>query len=425
MAIQGAMAAAQRRFDPYPQFDLALDFKGMALPGRPIFKHRGVISERVSDLPGWSYSRPGVDLIVPAAGGWDAFAQNEPPIVAGYGLESADGTTNKAIGRNAVMTPVAPLAADAFNSAAPDMACSGEAGALFSIEDFRADIAADPRLERLLRRGKINGYVLVIDNQSASNAWVRPAGQVGNTNVHAASVVCKVLVAGAVGLPNVGLNTVTTATHPGGAGWIWFGGAGVPPSTSSRIQLAVRPGGKAAFLLWQPEEKPYVTPPVIVDGALASRGAGLAALTNLGGLLAKPHTIVVRAKGPTANGVSRTLWQTDDGTTNAVSIRTARGSGDNLLTTNSAGANLTYIGAGVGMGELDIRLAVEVSETALRGNYNGGEERSAEDTTVLANLSRLSIASSGAGTSHLLGSVEFIGVMARGARDPERRTLAA
>ena len=426
MSIQGALAASLRRFDPYPAFDLVFDPKGLIVPGRPIYKLAGRYFDRPEDMPGWSYVRSGADLIVPAPGGWRRFAANAVPIVRGYGLECADDTTNKCTDWNA--RPAAfPMSDAATFSAGANAAASGDPETLFGFVDMTAEIAADPDLAPLLEDGTLNGIALVIDNTlGATNAWVRARGQLGNVNTHAASGCCKVLVAGPVGLPNIGLGTLTTATHPGGSGFVWFGGAGVPTDGGARVQMSVRPGGKAAWLLWQGEEKVYFTPPVVVAGAQASRGSPQAQLGNLSPLFSRPFTLVAKGKGRAADNVNRTLVQVDNGSNASTErIQLARTPANGLSIQNGGGGN-EGLGAGSALGVLDVRMAAQIRadgvDRSVAGNLNGS---TSTETSTLADRHRLFVGTSGAGTTTWSGGVEFIGCISRATTQQEREVLTA
>ena len=93
MAITGAVAAAVRKFDPYPNDLLALDFAGVATGGRPFYKREGIIVPRYEMLPGalsTGHAGFGTQQVNTA---WRGFPANAPLIGDG-GLGVWEGRTN-------------------------------------------------------------------------------------------------------------------------------------------------------------------------------------------------------------------------------------------------------------------------------------------------------------------------------------------
>ena len=101
MAIAGAMAAAARVFDPYPEFDNVRVFKGRPeTGGRQFYKSGGLIVPRYELLPGVLVQGGAGFGQREINGAWRG-ARDGEPLIGDGGLRGAEGRTNSI--RNPVM----------------------------------------------------------------------------------------------------------------------------------------------------------------------------------------------------------------------------------------------------------------------------------------------------------------------------------
>lgn len=101
MALTGAVAAAVRQFDPYPEFATALVFKGRPeTGGRPFYKHRGIIAPRFEMLPG-AFSLGNAGLAWRPVNGAMRRAAADEPVIGDDGILHHEARPNSI--RNPVM----------------------------------------------------------------------------------------------------------------------------------------------------------------------------------------------------------------------------------------------------------------------------------------------------------------------------------
>ncbi len=325
MSIQGGILAATKRQDPYldlPQTSLIHDYAQVrpTVP-TPYLKRNGILYPEFQADPLATLTRG--ELIVPDASGiWRATPVNDDGLFPGSGgLNVYEATTNKCTNYNAAPQALVALTTLAgFNAAAVTgvSAGGGDAGSQFGVVDDSAAMAGG-ELARLLSDGKLNGRAYRNSNTAgAATSHLFFGGQPGNTNTHAYSVFIRVLAnPGGISIRDGSGNVVVSIA--GGvvpSGWIRYTGTRAPGASTNQLVVSVGAGGDALVILNQLEEKAYATPPVIVSGASASRGAADVTVNSLGGLLAYPFTAFVSADFSLIDNTNRVLMSADAGNNN-------------------------------------------------------------------------------------------------------------
>jgi hypothetical protein len=208
-------------------------------------------------LPGWSYSRSGQELAADAAGVYAAYAANVPAINSA-GLAIWEARTNKNTNFNAAPTDTSGL-----------VVASGSAS-LSIVDDVAALAAAG------LSVG--NGKVVRIDNSANGTASiVNFPGAVGNTNPHVATAFVRGGT-GTFGINATGGRDAFTAS----AAYVRRTALKTPTTGLQLLSIQADAGQVLSVTLNGLSEGAAVTPPIIVAGASATRGAPVANVSLAG-----------------------------------------------------------------------------------------------------------------------------------------------
>ena len=199
-----------------------------------------------------SVSRASTGYAQTAAGVLVPFAANVPRL--GIGLLPEEARTNKSTNYNANPTDLT------------NVTKSGDAAAVLSVVDDTAALLA-AGLNNIASSGK----VYKLDNSAGvAAATAGPAGFNGNTNTHSVSSYIRG-GAGAIGLQDTAGTEFSTFTASGSyirRSWVGAGGSGL------RItRITANAGQIIYFILNQLEEGAFVTSPIVIAGASATRAA--------------------------------------------------------------------------------------------------------------------------------------------------------
>lgn len=257
----------------WPEFDEVYDFAGVGSGGVPYFRlpGGGVVPD-LRAVPDTTFTRATTAIVADADGTLREVASGEPAIGRGRGMEFLPSIQNKSIGPNAVLPAlIAATDATTFSAAASGVTATDlGSGALFSCVDDSPVIAqAGGKLARLHAAGKINARVLRINNTAnAGFAYIQATGPAGNTNVHA--VAAFVRGSGGYELRIAGSPVVSGALP---VAYEYRGGNLAAPATGSTLRVYAAPGADLYVILWTYAEVPYLPPPIITNGAAATRNA--------------------------------------------------------------------------------------------------------------------------------------------------------
>lgn len=234
--------------DPYPGASLVADFVG-ARTGSHFFKIGGKRSSLFSSsvFPGLAISRSSVGYAETLGGKLVLFQPNQPRWTD-KGLLVEEARTNKCTN-----TSVNP-------ASLTNVTKSGDAAAVLSVVDDSAALAGIG----------LSGNVFKLDNSAGVAEGIAEfGGQVGNTNSHVASIYVRggsgrLLDSGGGGPQTFGASStyrriVTPAYTPG--------------ATTRQMRVRADAGQIIYFILNQLEEGSFVTSPISVAGATATRAA--------------------------------------------------------------------------------------------------------------------------------------------------------
>lgn len=248
------IAQALRRFDPYPEAILALDFADVRTGGRQWHKRDGIIVPRFEMLRGAASVGHAGFGVASVNGALRRFAPDAPLIGEG-GLLVPELRTNKNSNFNANPTDLTGVTK------------SGDAAATLTVVDDVEALAA-AGLQGLCTGGK----VFCLDNSAGvTSAFATFSGAVGNTNAHAASVFGRASAAGLCRIQGAGATGASPTFTTGGYGR--YVAVISPLNTSAGAQINCGAGGIAYFILNQLEEGSFATAPIVVQGAPATRTA--------------------------------------------------------------------------------------------------------------------------------------------------------
>jgi hypothetical protein len=215
-------------------------------------------------LPGWSYSRSGQELAADAAGAYAAYAANVPAINSA-GLAVWEARTNKSTNYNAAPTDLTGVSA---------------LGSSTLTVVTIANLPTAVRTALLAKVGAIPSAVYKVEATSTANSGIQFDGAVGNVNPHTLSAHVYVESGPAPSIRLSGAEgTVTCATD-----FSRTVSANVTPGTTGRLMRIVQLSGATTFyvVLNGLSEGASVTPPIIVAGASATRGAPVANVSLAG-----------------------------------------------------------------------------------------------------------------------------------------------
>jgi hypothetical protein len=269
MAITGALAAAARIHDPWPQFDEVYDFAGVRDSGRAYFKlPGGRVVRDLRAVPNTTFTRATTAIVRDADGTLREVASGEPAVGRGRGIEFFPIIQNKSSSHNAnPPSLVAPTDAASFVAATAGTVNASGSGALFSIVDDSSAMRAG-KLWALLSKGVLNGRVVCIDNSAGAGvAQCRFVGSTGNTNPH--GFIC---MARGSGQASIGASTTQGDSTALGSDYAPIS-AVVTPGSGQLCQVTVSAGSIGYFILWTMAEGAYVPPIVPVAGSTAFRNA--------------------------------------------------------------------------------------------------------------------------------------------------------
>lgn len=419
MAITGAVAAAVRKFDAYPRFGLALDFAGRRT-GRPFYKLGGRTFGRAREVPGFSYTRSGADFVV-----YDRatntirgrFAADVMPLVPGYGLDTADAATNLWTGHAFPTSSVQALAqCTSLNSSTR---------AWVARADLPEPVLA--ALNRLDPTGLVAGVleITAAGGEIPGANFLHTLPSAGDYGLSVFAYVTEGVWSMSTS-SNVGVGQGFTATANGQFTRV-ENVVNYAASGNSRFRAAGNlPAGAKAYVFGFQVEAGTVTPLVPTAGAQASRGSAILRIDALDWLFVRPFTMVARAKGRPADGISRCLMQVDNGSNSgAERIQLTRSTANDITLANGAGSNVSVGGMGW-VGAFDLKAAAQYRHDGIDLNTDGLIKTSnGTATTTLADRNSLTIGASRAGTTSWRGPIEFVGVIARPTTQVEREALAA
>ena len=307
MAITGALAAAARVFDPYPEAILALDFAGVRTGGRQFYKHRGIIVPRFEMLSGALSTGQAGFGTAQINSAWRGFPANAPLIGDG-GLGVWEARTNKCTNFNANPTDLT------------GMSKSGDAAATLTVVDDVAALEA-AGLQGLCTSGK----VYALNNSAGSaNAFVDISGVTGNTNAHSLSIFMRALA----GSPGIRYNGVTYGSPV--AAYTRLLAENITATSGNRFAVIAPPGAVAHFILNQLEEGSFATAPIVVQGLPATRTAVAQSVSGLN--LPPVGYIYAEWVQPIIQTTTRTyVWSVKESTNDRLRLAASDGFGSSVI----------------------------------------------------------------------------------------------
>lgn len=201
-----------------------------------------------------------------------------------------------------------------YNAAPTDLTGvtkSGDAAATLTVVNDEAALRA-AGFGSLIDAGMMNGNVYKLDNSAgvvAAQAAI--GGQVGTTNASTGSPFVR--GSGSVTLRDSLGDGATTFTLS--SGYIRRAMTWTPAATTRVFQVRAEPGSIVYFILNQLEEGSFATPPIVVAGAAATRGAATP-LVNIPQLSGPFVIYVEQGPIPTASSSFPRLFDLSDGTAN-------------------------------------------------------------------------------------------------------------
>jgi hypothetical protein len=367
--------------DPYPDASLVLDFVGARTGGRPFYKGGGALRPSMLAVPGSSYSRTGQELARTAGGVLLPFATNVPAITD-LGLPSWDARTNKSANFNANPTDLTGVSLVDTGS-----------GASVAVVDDTTEIAA-AGLGAICTSGKVYRVIA-----GTAIAFANITGGSLNANPHVLSAYIR---GGAGDLRYSGGGTLVYTFTASGAYRRVISTSTAPDATRT-MMVGANAGQTVYFILNQMEEGGCVTPPIVVAGASATRGASTMLISGL--VIPNPHTLF-----------AEWVKESDDGAAFAPAASLENGSGGEHLiyhrhTTNavrgyvSATADQT-----LGTGVLNVvqRAVVRFETNNVNGTLNGAIAGAADTSATLNAVERLYVGVRTATGSPLHGYVRRV-----------------
>ncbi|WP_269715714.1 hypothetical protein [Caulobacter sp. NIBR2454] len=351
-----ALAAPAGLLNPYGGSEFAnalvMDFT------RGIYQQNGQPYGGPENLPGWSYTRSGEDLLTQMTdGSWRAYPANNPG-VTGAGLPVYEATTNKCANWNFTSTSTSGMGTN--NTTLTKVA--------------RADLPAPvlAALEAVDPRGIVTHAFRCVGDGSVAGQSCSVNAQAGTLNPHTVSVYAYIVS----GAPVLDLGQASLGTTPLLTNFTRTTFTATPDVTSRNLRMR-QPTAAASewyFFGTQLEEKAYATPPVIVSGASASRGAAVPLITGLTSLFSGSFTLEWAAnKDALTDGTNRRILTVDNGTAGQGAIR--------LDTTNRIQSSIDSVGgqslASAPLnGTMNIYGWMSFDGTTLRHSVNGSAVQS-------------------------------------------------
>lgn len=227
-----------------------------------------------ASLSGLTFTRASVGYAQTQAGVLQQFASGAPRITD-KGLLIEGARTNKCTNYNAALPAlVTPAVAATFNAAVTNCVASGDAACLFGVVDDTAALIAAG-----LDLAASNGRVFKIDNSAGStNGIINVGGLTVNTNPHVFSAYMRA-TAGSI---NVGRSATSTGAVSVSGSAYSRAIAALTPAGSEALRIQVPAGGVAYFILNQLEEASFVSSPIVIAGASATRAADVATIAVSG-----------------------------------------------------------------------------------------------------------------------------------------------
>lgn len=330
MSIAGVIAATLRQEAPYAAeiqmgAQLILDFQGARTGGRPYYWYRGTRYSSPEKIPGWSFSRASAAIAETRAGALVPFAPGVPAITD-RGLSVWEARTNKVTCYSANPSEGAGFVGDPVN-----MAKGGDAAAVLSVV-YDSDTLSAAGLSRVCTSGKL----FKVDNSAGGvEAYVTLGGATGNTSTHAFSAWVK-------GTGRLGQGNGTgTAAFSGLTNLTRIVNVFSPASSATGVRIFVAAGSIVYFILPDLEEGAFVTPPIVTEGAAATRAADSACITGLGSILMPPFTMQVWTDLPSIDGTERRAVWINDGTVSNEILIGRDGANAGKITGSVGGVGIT------------------------------------------------------------------------------------
>ncbi len=367
MSVQGAMAASLRRFDPYPEAILALDFAGVRTGGRQFYKREGIIVPRFEMLRGAASVGHAGFGVASVNGALRRFAPGAS-LVGDGGLSVPELRTNKNSNFNANPTDLTGLSGSAVSD-----------GRVSVVSDEAALAAAG--LEGLCSSGKV---VRINNAGNPSSTDLLVSGVTGNANVHTLSAFMRGTGTGSLRIATF-VQAVAFALTPA---YIRTTGAATPLDAAGQFRLRVDAGGDCYFILNQLEEGSFATAPIVVQGAPATRTA---VAQSVGGVVLPPiHSGAVRFRwvGAEANAFPVAFTLDDNTAESRILVYRINANGGCSVLFKSAADQIVLTLGAVGLGVDHV-----VAWRAEPGNYaaclNGGAVATSSGPIVLPTFSHL------------------------------------
>lgn len=186
-----------------------------------------------------------------------------------------------------------------------NMADSGAAGAVFSVVDDSAEIAAAG-----LGNVCTTGNIFKIDNSGgAGDAWLGSTATVGNTNSHSLSAYIR----GGTGKITIG-SAGSPLAFAASAGYTKIKNENVSPAlTSDAMLVHADPGEIVYFTLNQLEEAAFSSSVIVTAGSATTRNADVVTLNDMGWFMQGVGTLLCEAV-PEKVGDNPVFWEISDDT---------------------------------------------------------------------------------------------------------------
>lgn len=391
---------------------MALDFAG-----GQYFKDGG--QSELASVPGYSFTRASAGYAQNAAGLLLPFASGVPRITdKGVLVEGA--RTNKCTNYNAALPAlVTPAVLATFNAAVTNLvAAGGDGNTLFGIVDDAAALAVAG-----LSGAVTNGRVIKIDNSAgAATAFINLGGTTGNTNAHTMSAYLRANA------------PVTSApmTFTGGSGnnfdittaYQRYTQTFTPGAGTNQSTLRCPAGSVMYFILNQLEEGAFVSSPIVVAGASATRVADVLTFSSISG--AYPWSLYAefeRVVDTGGAGVSLLIGASDS--ERGCLIVSSADTADMIVTTGGAQQNSSTSVAGALALNTPYRSAMRAADNDMRCARGGTLGNLDATGTMPASPGRITLGTAYSGASPMFGYIRRTAIFNAALADARLQALTA
>lgn len=307
------------------------------------------------------------------------------PRITDRGLLIEGARTNKCTNYNAApQALVTPTTAAAFNAAVSGLAASaGDANALFGVVDDTAELLAAG-----LQNICTNGRVFKIDNSAcAATSSVSVLGATGNTNAHYYSTYGRATAGtGTVGRSASGSGAASIS----GASYTRVGASLTPAGAAETLRIQAVAGAIVYFILNQLEEGAFVSSPIPVAGASATRPADVC---SIAASITAPYTLFAEVDLPLVVANGQVFLGVSDGTSSNGSAIYTSTTSPVVLNKTSGSNDAVVVPAGSISANTVSRLAGRFETNNINGRFNGGNLGTLDTSCTVSSRTQIEIGS--------------------------------